>query len=86
MCLELYKLFDKLVKEETEKAEELDKIISIAGKKEIVLSSGLKIRHKESGLLYTVVLVSADDVVLKTPEGEKFLIDTDTLENEYELG
>lgn len=79
-------MFDKLVKEEAGKAEELDKVINIAGKKEVILSRGLKIRHKESGLLYTVVLVSPDDVVLKTPEGEKFLIDTDTLENEYELG
>jgi hypothetical protein len=50
-----------------------------------VISQDLKIRHKKSQLLYTVVSVGPKDIILKTPEGEKFLLDKDTLEDEYEL-
>jgi len=57
----------------------------IDGENKDVISQDLKIRHKKSQLLYTVVSVGPRDIILKTPEGEDFLLDKDTLEDEYEL-
>ena len=57
----------------------------VDGKKKQVISQDLKIRHKNSQLLYTVVSVGPEDVILKTPEGDNFLLDRETLEKEYEL-
>ena len=42
----------------------------VDGKDKEVISQDLKIRHKKSQLLYTVVSVGPKDIVLKTPEGE----------------
>jgi len=50
-----------------------------------VISKDLKVRHKKSQILYTVVSVGPRDAVLKTPEGDEFLIDKDELEKSYEL-
>jgi hypothetical protein len=50
-----------------------------------VISPDLKIRHKKTQFLYTVVSVGPRDSILKTPEGVSFLVDKDTLEDEYEL-
>ena len=57
----------------------------VDGEDKEVISQDLKIRHKKSQLLYTVVSVGPRDIVLKTPEGEEFLLDKDQLEDEYEL-
>lgn len=57
----------------------------IDGENKDVISQDLKVRHKKSQLLYTVVSVGPRDIILKTPEGEDFLLDKDTLEDEYEL-
>jgi hypothetical protein len=57
----------------------------IDGEDKEIISHDLKIRHKKSQLLYTVVSVGPRDIVLKTPEGEEFLLDKDQLEDEYEL-
>jgi len=57
----------------------------VDGDNKEVISQDLKVRHKESQILYTVVSVGPDDIILKTPEGEDFLLDKDTLEDEYEL-
>jgi len=57
----------------------------IDGENKEVISQDLKIRHKKSQLLYTVVSIGPKDIILKTPEGEDFLLDKDTLEDEYEL-
>ena len=57
----------------------------VDGENKEVISQDLKVRHKDSQILYTVVSVGPDDIVLKTPEGEDFLLDKDTLEAEYEL-
>lgn len=54
-------------------------------KEEEVLSPDLKVRHKKSGIRYTIVSVGPRDVILKTPEGEEFLVDGQELENEYQL-
>lgn len=57
----------------------------VDGKDKEVISQDLKIRHKKSQLLYTVVSVGPKDIVLKTPEGEEFLLDKEQLEDGYEL-
>lgn len=51
------------------------------------LSKDLKIKHKKSGLLYTVVALDIDmnDVLLKSPDGAEFAVSADELEKEYEL-
>lgn len=57
----------------------------VDGEEKDVISKDLKVRHKKSQILYTVVSVSPSDIILKTPEGEDFLLDKETLEDEYEL-
>jgi hypothetical protein len=50
-----------------------------------VVSPGLKVRHKKSGLLYTVVALGMRDFVLRNPEGEEFTVNHASMEKEYEL-
>jgi hypothetical protein len=50
-----------------------------------VIASGLKVKHKKSRLLYTVSSVGRQDTILMTPEGDDFIIDNSTLENDYEI-
>lgn len=50
-----------------------------------VLAPELKVMHKKSGIRYTIDSVGPRDVILRTPEGEKFIVDAQTLEQEYEL-
>jgi hypothetical protein len=57
----------------------------VDGENKEVISQDLKVRHKKSQLLYTVVSVGPRDIILKTPEGEEFLLDKEQLEDEYEL-
>ena len=57
----------------------------IDGEEKTVIDPDLKLRHKKSQYLYTVVSVGPRDAILKTPEGKEFLIDKSTLESEYEL-
>lgn len=52
---------------------------------EPVIAPELKIRHKKSQIRYTVSSVGPNDIILRTPEGEEFLIDKHELENSYEL-
>ena len=68
-------------------AEEVDLTFKakVDGENKEVISNDLKIRHKKSQILYTVVSVGPRDIILKTPEGEDFLLDKETLEDEYEL-
>lgn len=74
------------------KLRALDEAVSVSltskvGKEgeEPILTPGLKVRHKRSQIRYTLVSVSPRDVILKTPEGEEFLVDAANLESEYEL-
>ena len=53
--------------------------------KETVLSDELKVVHTKSGIRYTVSSVGPRDVVLRTPEGEEFIVDGETIEKEYHL-
>jgi len=57
----------------------------VDGKDKQVIDPDLKLRHKKTQFLYTVVSVGPRDAILKTPEGKDFLVDKDTLEDEYEL-
>ncbi len=49
----------------------------------IIISPELKVFHKVSGIRYTVDSVGSRNVILLTPEGEKFIVDKDTFEDEY---
>ena len=57
----------------------------VDGKDAELVSADLKVRHKKSRYLYTVVSVGPRDVVLKTPEGKSFLVDKAELEDSYEV-
>lgn len=57
----------------------------VDNKEKNVLSPDLKVVHKKSGIRYTISSVGPRDVILRSPEGEDFLIDTDELEKNYEL-
>jgi len=50
-----------------------------------ILSPELKVMHKQSGIRYTVDSVGPRDVILRTPENDKFLVNKDELEADYEL-
>jgi hypothetical protein len=50
-----------------------------------ILAPELKVMHRNSGIRYTVSSVGPRDIILRTPEGEDFLVDKETLEAEYEL-
>lgn len=55
------------------------------GGKQPVISPELKVRHKDSQIRYTVHSVGPRDVILRTPEGDNFLVDADDFESSYEL-
>lgn len=57
----------------------------IDGKEKTLISTDLKLRHKESQFLYTVVSVGPDDIILSNPEGQQFMLDKKELEDEYEI-
>lgn len=50
-----------------------------------MLSPELKVRHKKSQLRYTIDSVGPKDVILRTPEGDTFLVGGPTFEQNYEL-
>ena len=53
--------------------------------REPVVSPDLKVRHGKTNLLYTIDSVSHDDIVLRSPEGDRFSVGTDEFEKEYKL-
>jgi len=57
----------------------------VDGEDKILLSPDLKLRHKKSQFLYTVVSVGPKDTILMTPEGKRFIVDKEELEKEYEI-
>lgn len=68
-------------------SENVDAILKgkVGGKEKFLISPDLKLRHKKSQFLYTVVSVGPRDTILQAPEGKQFLVDKDTLEDEYEI-
>lgn len=65
--------------------EELDMYFQSAGDVENIISKELKVKHKKSGLRFTVDSVSPRDVVLRSPEGALKKVSQETLEQEFEL-
>jgi hypothetical protein len=65
--------------------EELDMYFKSAGDVENVISKELKIKHKKSGIRFTVDSVSPRHVVLRSPEGVLKRVSQDVLEQEFEL-
>lgn len=76
----------KLLREEYEKREKLN-TAKFKGQdsKTDVLTKGLKVRHVETNLLYTVDAVSAQEIFLKTPEGDTFAVTRKDLTRSYKL-
>lgn len=69
-------------------SEQVDLVMNskvTADEKDPVISPELKVRHKKSQIRYTVSSVGPRDLILRTPEGEEFIVDKETLESEYEL-
>lgn len=69
-------------------AEQVDVVMNSKVGKEgekPVLSPELKVKHKDSGILYTIDSIGPHDVILRTPEGEKFLVDAAEFEKGYHL-
>jgi hypothetical protein len=68
-------------------SEQIDMVmVSKVGNKEgDVLSPELKVKHKDSQIRYTIDSVGPRDIILRTPEGEQFLVSKEELENSYEL-
>ena len=50
-----------------------------------VISPMLKVKHKESGLKYTVDQVGTNSVVIRDPEGKTINLTADELEKDFEL-
>lgn len=68
-------------------AEQIDMVMQskIGSTPAEVLSPELKVKHKDSQIRYTIESVGPKDVILRTPEGETFLVTKEQLEAEYEL-
>ena len=68
-------------------SETVDAVLKgkVDGKEKTLIDPDLKLRHKKTQYLYTVVSVGPRDVILKTPEGKQFLVDKDDLEKNYEI-
>lgn len=71
-----------------ELSEQVDLVMNSkieSSEKDPVISPELKVRHKKSQIRYTVSSVGPRDLILRTPEGEEFIVDKEELENSYEL-
>jgi hypothetical protein len=69
-------------------SEEIDLVLKtkVDGEEKNPISSGLKVKSKESGILYTVEEVGPDSVRLVSPDGEETLmVNGKDLEEKYEL-
>lgn len=77
--------WDKRVKSLSETIDVVMNAKTDSGSNSTVITPDLKVRHKKSQIRYTVVSVGPRDVILKTPEGEEFVIDAAELEDQYQL-
>ncbi len=50
-----------------------------------IVGPELRLKHKKSGLIYTVNAVGNSQYELRTPEDEMFVVGKDEMESEYEL-
>ena len=66
--------------------DELDAFVKLGSLGKVnVLSPGLKIRERESGLLYTISIVKPEGIECIGPEGEVFFIKNGELRSRYTL-
>ena len=80
------KRFKQILQEEVQKKLSELNIKSYPGQEGgDVLSKGLKVRHKKSGVLYTIISISPDEVLLQTPDDKTIQLSKDNLAKEYEL-
>lgn len=84
------KVILEMTREEWEKRvsnliESIDTVFKTKNGDKNLISPNLKVKHKKSKILYTVDSVSSNDVILRTPEGKKFLVDKEPFEQDYEL-
>ena len=47
------------------------------------LSVDTRVKHKNSGIEYTVVQINEENIVLKTPEGKLFTLDLEDFTTNY---
>jgi hypothetical protein len=69
----------------TEKVDMVMNAVVDGDEKAPVIAPELKVRHKKSQIRYTVSSVGPRDTILRTPEGEHFLVGKDEFEDQYEL-
>ena len=55
------------------------------GNDELLVSKGLKVIHSKSGIRYTVYSVKGDDIVLRSPEGKRFMVHKDEFKGDYKV-
>ena len=80
------KRFKQILQEEVQKKLAELNIKSYPGQESgDVLSKGLKVRHKKSGVLYTILSLSPEEVLLQTPDDKTIQLSKDNLAKEYEL-
>ena len=69
-----------------EVVDELDAFVKLGSVGKInILSPGLKIRERKSGLLYTIDVVRPDGCEVSSAPGEQFFIKNDELRDRYVL-
>jgi len=80
----------KIMREEWEKkvktlSEEVELVLKtkVDGKEVNPIDKEFKVKHSDSGILYTVDSVSTKDVILLTPEGEPFPVSAQEFEEKY---
>lgn len=66
-------------------SEQVDLILKtkVDGKEVNPISSDFKVKHKETGIIYTVQSASTKDVVLRTPEGDDFTVSAQNFKDNY---
>jgi hypothetical protein len=79
-------LHEEYQKKVQEVVDELDAFIKLGSLGKVnILSPGLKIRERESGLLYTIDVVRPDGCTVKSPVGDESFISNKELRARYAL-
>lgn len=74
-----------ILKEEFDESirKSLDEIDAFSDDGKLILSSGLKVWHIESGMLYTIDEIAPDHIDLRKPDGDLFRVKIDEFEKNY---
>jgi hypothetical protein len=67
--------------------EELDAVYKPGEKApaKLALSPGLKVKHKKSGVLFTIHAIGAQSTILRKPEGGNVAVANKDLESQFDL-